>query len=138
MKTQSLEEQSTKDYLEKIKNTHKDPYWMSYEVVQLKKQTVFSSDFYYEAFDVFKEYLEKDKQARLDLVVRIVKDGIPLFRTTILDLTFVQENSLSSYNGDEYGRYGYSVYNHTYKDSEWGGYECYSHPLKLFKYQEEI
>ena len=28
-----------------------------------------------------------------------------------------------------------SVYNHTYKNTDWGGYECYSHPLNLFKYQ---
>ena len=79
----------TAEYLENIRKTHKDPYWMSYEVVQIKLaspiQTVFTSEHYYEAWDVFQKYFEKDKHARMDLVVRDVRDGKPLFRTIVAE-----------------------------------------------------
>lgn len=138
----------TAEYLENIRKTHKDPYWMSYEVVQIKLaspiQTVFTSEHYYEALDVFKEYFDKDKHARLDLVVRDVRDGRPLFRTIVAefevagvhgDFTSDGKPTLSSYaNPTDWGRFVPSVYNHTYKDAAWAGYEAYSRPLTTFNY----
>lgn len=138
----------TAEYLENIRKTHKDPYWMSYEVVQIKRaspiQTVFTSEHYYEALDVFKEYFEKDKHARMDLVVRDVRDGKPLFRTIVAefelagvhgDFTSDGKPTLSSYaNPTDWGRFGPSVYNRTYKDAKWTGYEAYSRPLTTFNY----
>lgn len=138
----------TDEYLEGIRKTHEAPYWMSYEVVQIKRaspiQTVFTSEHYYEALDVFKEYFEKDKHARMDLVVRDVRDGKPLFRTIVAefelagahgDFTSDGKPTLSSYaNPTDWGRFGPSVYNHTYKDAAWAGYEAYSRPLTTFSY----
>jgi len=138
----------TAEYLENIRKTHKDPYWMSYEVVQIKLgspiQTIFTSEHYYEAFDVFKEYFEKDKHARMDLVVREVRDGTPIFRTIVAefevagahgDVTSDGRQTLSSFaSPTDYGRFGPSVYNQTYKDAKWAGYEAYSRPLKTFSY----
>lgn len=138
----------TAEYLENIRKTHKDPYWMSYEVVQIKLaspiQTVFTSEHYYEALDVFKEYFEKDKHARMDLVVRDVRDGRPLFRTIVAefelagvhgDFTSDGKPTLSSYaNPTDWGRFGPSVYNRTYKDAKWAGHEAYSRPLTTFNY----
>ena len=130
----------TAEYLENIRKTHKDPYWMSYEVVQIKLaspiQTVFTSEHYYEALDVFKEYFEKDKHARLDLVVRDVRDGKPLFRTIVAEFELAGvHGDFSSYaNPTDWGRFGPSVYNHTYKDAAWAGYEAYSRPLTTFNY----
>ena len=140
----------TAAYLENIRKTHKDPYCMSYEVVQIKIaspiQTVFTSEHYYEALDVFKEYFEKDKHARMDLVVRDTRDGMPLFRTIVAefelagahgDFTSDGKPTLSSYaNPTDWGRFGPSVYNHTYKDAKWAGYEAYSRPLTTFKYRD--
>lgn len=138
----------TSEYLENIRKTHKDPYWMSYEVVQIKLaspiQTVFIGEHYYEALDVFKEYFEKDKHARMDLVVRDVRDGKPLFRTIVAefelawvhgDFTSYGKPTFSSYaNPTDWGRFGPSVYKHTYKDAAWAGYEAYSRPLTTFSY----
>lgn len=138
----------TDEYLEGIRKTHEAPYWMSYEVVQIKLaspiQTVFTSEHYYEALDVFKEYFEKDKHARMDLVVRDVRDGKPLFRTIVVefelagahgDFTSDGKPTFSSYaNPTDWGRFGPSVYNHTYKDAKWAGYEAYSRPLTTFSY----
>lgn len=138
----------TAEYLENIRKTHKDPYWMSYELVQIKRaspiQTVFTSEHYYEAWDVFQKYFEKDKHARMDIVVRDVRDGRPLFRTIIAefevagvhgDFTSDGKPTLSSYaNPTDWGRFGPSVYNHTYKDAAWAGYEAYSRPLTTFSY----
>lgn len=138
----------TAEYLENIRKTHKDPYWMSYEVVQIKLaspiQTVFTSEHYYEALDVFKEYFEKDKHARMDLVVRDVRDGKPIFRTIVAefelagvhgDFTSDGNPTFSSYaNPTDWGRFGPSVYNHAYKDAAWAGYEAYSRPLTTFSY----
>lgn len=121
---------------------------MSYEVVQIKLaspiQTVFTSEHYYEALDVFKEYFEKDKHARMDLVVRDVRDGKPLFRTIVAefelagvhgDFTSNGKPTFSSYaNPTDWGRFGPSVYNHTYKDAALAGYEAYSRPLTTFSY----
>lgn len=138
----------TAEYLENIRKTHKDPYWMSYELVQIKRaspiQTVFTSEHYYEAWDVFQKYFEKDKHARMDIVVRDVRDGRPLFRTIIAefelagvhgDFTSDGKPTFSSYaNPTDWGRFGPSVYNHTYKDASWAGYEAYSRPLTTFSY----
>lgn len=138
----------TAEYLENIRKTHKDPYWMSYELVQIKRaspiQTVFTSEHYYEAWDVFQKYFEKDKHARMDIVVRDVRDGRPLFRTIIAefevagvhgDFTSDGKPTLSSYaNPTDWGRFGPRVYNHTYKDAAWAGYEAYSRPLTTFSY----
>lgn len=138
----------TSEYLENIRKTHKDPYWMSYEVVQIKLaspiQTVFTSEHYYEAWDVFQKYFEKDKHARMVLVVRDVRDGKPLFRTIVAefelagahgDFTSDGKPTFSSYaNPTDWGRFVPSVYNHTYKDAEWAGYEAYSRPLTTFSY----
>ena len=138
----------TDEYLENIRKTHKDPYWMSYEVVQIKLaspiQTVFTSEHYYEALDVFKEYFEKDKHARIDLVVRDTRDGKPLFRTIVAefelagahgDFTSDGKPTFSSYaNPTDWGRFVPSVYNHTYKDAKWAGHDAYSRPLTTFNY----
>ena len=138
----------TSEYLENISKTHKDPYWMSYEVVQIKLaspiQTVFTGEHYYEALDVFKEYFEKDKHARMDIVVRDTRDGKPLFRTIVAefelagvhgDFTSDGKPTFSSYaNPTDWGRFGLSVYNHTYKDAAGAGYEAYSRPLTTFNY----
>ena len=124
-----------------------NPHFMSYEVVELKLaspvHTVFTSESYDEAFDVWEKLLDENGHARMDLVVRERKTGVPLFRTVVFEMEragahgdmYNGKPSFSScYNVSDWGRFGPSVYNHDYKDKDWAGYEAYSKPLKMFHF----
>lgn len=114
---------------------YKDPYTLTYEVLQLSKfqqaNTVFTSSNYEEAVTVFQKYFETDRRDRMDLLVR-KSDGEPIFRSTIMELNELCNNEDSHCYSDDYGWFGSCVYNSDYKDSPWAGHECYSRPIKTF------
>lgn len=126
-----------------------NPHFMSYEVVELKfaspVQTVFTSESYDEAFDVWEKLFDENGHARMDLVVRERKTGVPLFRTVVWEMERAGAHGdmyngkpafSSCYNVSDWGRFGPSVYNHDYKDKPWAGYEAYSSPLKVFHFHD--
>lgn len=114
---------------------YKDPYTLTYEVLQLHKlqqaNTVFTSSSYEEAVTAFEKYFETDRRVRMDLVVR-KSDGEPIFRSTIMELNEICTNEDTRCYSDDYGWFGPCVYNSDYKNSQWAGYECYSRPIKTF------
>lgn len=127
----------------------KNPHFMSYEVVELRLaspvQTVFTSESYDEAFDVWEKLFDKNGHARMDLVVRERKTGVPLFRTVVLEMERAGAHGdmcngkpaiSSCYNVSDWGRFSPGVYNHDYKDKSWAGYEAYSKPLTLFHFND--
>lgn len=109
-----------------------NPHILTYEVMDITKsmgKTVFTSESFDEASKEFYSFLDKTRRARLDLVVRERKSGLPLFRQMLQEIAPV--NNKPDYS-DDYGHLGPSVYNPAYKDTTWAGYESYSRPIKTF------
>lgn len=123
-------------YLNDIRSRHKEPHFMVYEVVEMIHMSViFTSECYEDAVNAFYQRFNSDKKARIDLVVREVSNGVPLFRHTVNEMSVIDNETsrVSSYS-DPYGHFGYSVYNHTYRDTPWAGYEIYTKPTKTFHF----
>lgn len=125
----------TKTYLSR----HENPHFMAYEVVEMEHMTViFTTENYAEAIDSFNERFKQDRQARLDLVVREVKTGMPLFRQTVMELSEISCEQPGIQYTDDYGRFGPSVYNHIFRDAKWAGYEAYTRPTKVFNFAPHV
>lgn len=113
-----------------LKNIHT----LSYEVMDcrthLVSETVATYSSYDACLDKFYKILYEAKHAKIDLVVR---DGLgsPIFRTSLLDMSFVDKDCKVLLYSDPYGWFGTpSVYNSAYKDAPNSGYEFYTKPTK--------
>lgn len=129
----------TKTYLSDVQSRHENPYFIAYEVVEMAHMSVIlTTENYAEASNTFTERFRQDRQARLDIVVREVKTGVPLFRQTVMELSDISCERHGMYcMSDDYGRFGPSVYNHIFRDAKWAGYESYTKPTKTFNFQWE-
>lgn len=110
---------------------------ISYEVMDCRNhivcETVKTYPCYDDCLDIFYKTLNESKHARIDLVVR---DGLgmPIFRTTLLDLSYIEDKTSEPCYLDPYGHYDSpSVYNSDYKDSPNVGYEFYTMPTKQWR-----
>ena len=129
----------TKTYLADIQSRHENPHFITYEVVEMAHMSVIlTTETYTEATEAFNERFKQDRQARIDLVVREVKTGVPLFRQTVIELSDISCRQHGRQYASEYGRFSPSVYNHIFRDTEWAGYEAYTKPTKTFNFKCEL
>ena len=107
---------------------------LSYEVMDCRTHSVSETVATYSSYDAcldkFYKVLDEAKHAKIDLVVR---DGLgsPIFRTSLLDMSFVDKEHKGQSYSDPYGWFSTpSVYNSDYKDAPNNGYEFYTRPTK--------
>lgn len=116
-----------------------NPHTLTYEVIEQRLcspvQTIYTSQNYDDCLPIFKGLLDRDKKARIDVVLR-ESNGLPLFRTSIIEVEMLCKDIVSQYR--DYGHYGANVYNHDYRDRPWAGYEICSAPVRLVNYACEI
>lgn len=109
---------------------------LSYEVMDCRTHLVSETVETYSSYDAclgkFYAILNEAGHAKIDLVVRD-GTGSPLFRTSLLDMSFVDRDFKGQLYSDPYGWFGTpSVYNADYKDAPNSGYEFYTKPTKTW------
>ena len=107
---------------------------LSYEVMDCRtnliSETVSTYSSYDDCLDTFYKVLDEAKHAKIDLVVRD-GSGSPIFRKTILDMSFSDSEYKGKSYSDPYGWFGIpSVYNSDYENAPNNGYEFYTKPTK--------